>query len=101
MPALACCGRRLQARSNSGRQGSSSIVDLAVYMGTLHAVDKVPYSDHAMVIGEIGLEHECRLLIDSTLRADSSDYRLGQLQLVNHGCAGTLGCNTVSEWVSY
>ena len=76
-------------------------VDLAVYMGTLHAVDKAPYSDHAMVIGEIGLEHECLLLIDGTLRADSSDYRLGQLQLVNHGCAGTHGCNTVCEWVSY
>ena len=63
--------------------------------------DKAPYSDHSMVIGEIGLEHECLLLIDGTIRADSSDYRLGQLQLVNHGCAGTHGCNTVCEWVSY
>ena len=66
----------------TSRLGVPAGVDLAVYMGTLHAVDKAPYSDHAMVIGEIGLEHECRLLIDGTLRADISDYRLGQLQLV-------------------
>lgn len=75
--------------------------DLAIYFGTLHAIDRAPYSDHTMQVGEIGLEHECCLVLDGTPPGDSRGCGPGQLQLVNHSCASSAGCNTVCEWVNY